>query len=511
MPTIVSIHGTYAAGSEAGEQWWQRGSPFERHLRECLEAKDGALSFDPLLWDGHNSEVSRREAASSLLKRCEALEERDEQYVLIGHSHGGSVISNALLLASEAKMSLPNLLQAVTVGTPFIHLVKRNALLSIAVPVLLIAVFLAALGAAVSSATTPTGFLNGHLIALDPAFNSKPPCSEVEPVAQTRQGLPKHLSCYDSLWQSPSEIINNTYRLVEGLAVLFVLRLFFDERAKADSAISRANVHKTSEHYASRWLGLAHPLDEAIGGLSRGLMARRVLLMPKIEENFSAVFLVLCLTVASIFVVVWLVLFSAAHNLQLSPISGDDFSKLVSAFVQYPGQAFKIGAPLAIILAACLVVAYIFKSLIQAWVDARIDELLQRLLLRLDFPGQAATKISDRPMWSAQPPVTLPADLAEQLTAFDESQSLAVVATLRRELYSALKSNKAEALPNFSEVMAAFELAHKSYFNSPLFRTLVFAALSEQPAFRASPVLTTNPDFDRMREWLRSSRTQEKK
>jgi hypothetical protein len=81
VPTIVSIHGTYAAGPEAGDQWWQRGSPFERRLRECIEATEGAISFQPLLWDGHNSEVSRRKAAASLLKRCEELEERAEPYV----------------------------------------------------------------------------------------------------------------------------------------------------------------------------------------------------------------------------------------------------------------------------------------------------------------------------------------------------------------------------------------------------------------------------------------------
>jgi hypothetical protein len=508
VPTIVSIHGTYAAGPEAGDQWWQRGSPFERHLRECIEPKEGALSFDPLQWEGHNSEVSRRKAAEKLLKLCEALEERAEQYVLIGHSHGGSVISNALLLASEAKLPLPNLMQAVTVGTPFIHVAKRSVLLSIAVPVLLIAVFLVALGAAVSSATTPEDFLNEWLIALDPAFKPKPSCSEgSQSVSKPLQGQPIQLTCYDHFWQSPSEIIGYTYRLVEGFAFLFIVRLFIDERAKADSAISRANVHRTSEQYASRWLGLAHPLDEAIGGLSRVVNAKPITLIPKLKENISAVFILLNFAVASIFVFIWFGLFSAANNSQPSLFnSGDHLPKPAFTIMEYLEQALKIGVPLAIILAACLVVVCIFKCLSLALVGALIGDLLQRLLLRLDFPGQSATKIADRPMWSAQPPVTMPADLAEQLTVFDESQSLAVVQTLRRELYSALKSDNAEALPNFSEVMAAFELAHKSYFNSPLFRTLMFAALAEQPAFRATPVLTTDPDFDRMREWLRSSR-----
>ena len=103
MPTIISIHGTYASKpTEEGDEWWQRGSFFERHLRECVETEGGTLSFQPLRWDGENKESSRREAAKELVERCKALERSGERYFLIGHSHGGSIISNALLVANEA-------------------------------------------------------------------------------------------------------------------------------------------------------------------------------------------------------------------------------------------------------------------------------------------------------------------------------------------------------------------------------------------------------------------------
>jgi hypothetical protein len=213
-----------------------------------------------------------------------------------------------------------------------------------------------------------------------------------------------------------------------------------------------------------------------------------------------------------IFVFIWFVLFSAANNSQPSLFSsGDHLPKPAFTIGEYLVQALKIGVPLAAILAACLLVVLVFKRLSLKWVGALIGDLMQRLLLRLDFPGQSATKISDRPMWSAQPPVSVPTDLAEQMTVFDDSQSLAAVEILRREFYSALKSNDSAALPNFSEVMAAFELAHKNYFSSPLFRTLIVAALTEQPAFRVKTVFATDPDFIRMREWLKSSREPERK
>jgi hypothetical protein len=86
MPTIISVHGTFAAGAEDGEQWWQRGSPFERHMQDCVEGKTEALSLERLRWPGLNSETSRQAAAQALLARCRALERAGERYVLIGHS-----------------------------------------------------------------------------------------------------------------------------------------------------------------------------------------------------------------------------------------------------------------------------------------------------------------------------------------------------------------------------------------------------------------------------------------
>lgn len=128
MTTIISIHGTFTDGSEEGAQWWQRGSSFECHLRECIEVEGGSLRFQPLLWNGHNSEETRQTAAETLIERCKTLESRGERYFLIGHSHGGSIISNALLLASQSTVLLPNMLLAITVGTPFIHFARSSFL-----------------------------------------------------------------------------------------------------------------------------------------------------------------------------------------------------------------------------------------------------------------------------------------------------------------------------------------------------------------------------------------------
>ena len=119
MATIFTVHGTNASGPEEGTSWWQRGSPFQRHVRELVEPVSGELKFQPIVWDGENSESSRRHAANALLGFMRSAEQANEPYCVIGHSHGGSVIANALLQGVVRKNSFQGLKQWITVGTPF--------------------------------------------------------------------------------------------------------------------------------------------------------------------------------------------------------------------------------------------------------------------------------------------------------------------------------------------------------------------------------------------------------
>jgi hypothetical protein len=58
------------------------------------------------------------------------LERQDENYCLLGHSHGGSVVANALLHASKKGYPLYHLRRWITVGTPYIETRRRFALFS---------------------------------------------------------------------------------------------------------------------------------------------------------------------------------------------------------------------------------------------------------------------------------------------------------------------------------------------------------------------------------------------
>ena len=109
MSTIITIHGTNASGPEEGVNWWQKGSEFERDIRELVEAEDGELNFQPHIWDGANSEVSRRRAGEALYNRIKKLEAASDPYTMIGHSHGGSVIASSLMAGAKDKNALANL------------------------------------------------------------------------------------------------------------------------------------------------------------------------------------------------------------------------------------------------------------------------------------------------------------------------------------------------------------------------------------------------------------------
>ena len=181
MATIITLHGTNATGPEEGDRWWQRGSEFERDTRKLVEAEDGTLTYAPLVWSGLNSEVARRQAAEKLVERVGELEKRGEKYCIIGHSHGGSVISHALLVAANRKMPLSGMSRWITVGTPFIApekawmlfsrlgVVGRSAYLTFLTLVFMFvipAVFMGWRGAILFTQTHPLSIAVGTLLPL---------------------------------------------------------------------------------------------------------------------------------------------------------------------------------------------------------------------------------------------------------------------------------------------------------------------------------------------------------
>ena len=119
----VMVHGTYAANDEnSGSNWWQAGSPVSRRLRDLLPGFVRPADEEEVFhWSGENSERARSKAAAKLVSHLRKLEVKGQDYHLVGHSHGGSVIWNAMKLTTLSKRPLKGLRSWTTVGTPFMH------------------------------------------------------------------------------------------------------------------------------------------------------------------------------------------------------------------------------------------------------------------------------------------------------------------------------------------------------------------------------------------------------
>ncbi len=118
MVKVITIHGTNAgAESDRGDEWWQRGSPFQAGLSERIADQ---LEFEPFQWSGANSERERRSAGAALAKRLLAAK---EPVILMGHSHGGSVALHALfsVFTKSPQKAAAALRGLITVGTPMIR------------------------------------------------------------------------------------------------------------------------------------------------------------------------------------------------------------------------------------------------------------------------------------------------------------------------------------------------------------------------------------------------------
>ncbi len=119
---VVTVHGTGAgAPDDVGQSWWQKESTFQKKTAEIVELAGDGIEVVPFHWGaGPNSETKRREAGTKLYEQLQGYDEAGIDYYLIGHSHGGSVIYNALLRSAAKGEPLERLKSWLTVGTPFL-------------------------------------------------------------------------------------------------------------------------------------------------------------------------------------------------------------------------------------------------------------------------------------------------------------------------------------------------------------------------------------------------------
>ena len=244
MATVVTVHGTFAhvgstpsAGPEAapGQQWWQPGSRLEQDLKSLLAAKDGKLTIRAFEWSGENSELARRNAGRELLDYLADLEASKEPYCLVGHSHGGSVISAALLESIARRRPLDNLKRWITIGTPFVSM-EREALLFTRLNLVQKVAFVASMMLFLMFAIyMVAGFIRG---------------GETAVIGRA----------------APEILLVTGFMMSLPILVFYVILKVFDARSLLH--YRRRLKARAEAAYGGKWLSLTHADDEAVQGLA---------------------------------------------------------------------------------------------------------------------------------------------------------------------------------------------------------------------------------------------------
>lgn len=288
----ILVHGTFA-GAEAdnGERWWQSGSKAVVELQQRLpENVRIACGKEIFHWSGDNGERARSKAAAQLIEHLRPLEESGQSYHLVGHSHGGSVIWNALKLKTLSGKPLQGLKSWTTVGTPFLHHTSRKPwhvrnLLGVFIGLALLKpaynstyslvnlVWNAACGREVELIARPDSEV-GYLAVLRAPFLALGDWLGVA-IERTSEGI--HLGSFDPT--GDQSVFMYLFATREGfillgltllliyiffhLAVLCVCPLIASWRIHAETRLQQ----RAFERYGSSWLGLWSGDDEAINGL----------------------------------------------------------------------------------------------------------------------------------------------------------------------------------------------------------------------------------------------------
>ncbi len=264
MATIIRVHGTFAHMDEGPRPdgtvpdlhyWWHKNSAFERKMIESLQAASPqgasnagsteAVKIESFIWNGFNSERDRRDAAARLLARMMELEGQNEAYCVIGHSHGGSVVSIALLMAASRRLPLVGLKQWITVGTPFIgmrrisrlidrlNLVQRVVLVA---SMMLLMMFLFYLAGQVLDGTPGVVLPNEG------------------PGADTSaQAVAKRTLLAALLTSLPALFFTIVFRLIDRQTLFFY---------------RKKTIERARRSFGPRWQSFCHPNDEAVLGLA---------------------------------------------------------------------------------------------------------------------------------------------------------------------------------------------------------------------------------------------------
>ena len=466
---VLMIHGTYAgAVDDAGRKWWQAGSPVAEKLCPLLPANARiAEPSEVFHWSGENSDRARSKAAAELLRHLESLENRKLDYHLVGHSHGGSVIWNALQMSVLTKRPLAGLLSWTTVGTPFMQHRSPGALniknlLGLIVGLVMLA---PAMGAPKQLATTLYNIAlnNRAAVTLEPSRDigyanilRAPVLALVETlgVPVERRSDAVLVGSFDP--QGDLTLAQYFFTTLEGLFLLglmVALSYFFIHCAALCIAPAiesfrvrlEQRLRETAfQRFGAKWIGLWSPDDEAINGL-RATLHVTVTFVRKIMPR-EVVYL------------------------------SDAFGLLSRPYYWLLGP--------------------LYNRFVHPTIDGKVRNLVTRAAQGSDRPGAILIDVVPYPLATENfTPPPLPALLNVKLLSFANRHAHDLVPKLRNLI---ARTSFTSGLETFGRELSGKELVHTAYFE----QEEILKLLAANVRWGTSPG-ADNPGLRPLAPWLR--------
>ena len=484
MATIITVHGTNATGPEEGPNWWQRTSEFERDVREFVQADDGKVDFKPLIWDGANSEMSRRKAGTKLLGEMKALEAQGNKYCLVGHSHGGSVIYHSLVENVVRGGELNQFSRWITVATPFIKTRPNKLLFS----------RLGLIGKSVYLAAIVTFFVN--VVRAIFYFSDERFFSEYFSKVYAEFGL---VNLVALLFPDVLGLFVELSQQLLPLLVLYVITWFLLRRTRQRHAPS--TLRKAAECFGKSHLSLRHKNDEAVEGL-RAVGSFRF----SIFDRRLAVDFLLLITAAALPLVLTTV---SGLSIIINPYVIHDKLREIGVFLTEPYATPLISiVPLYLLLFFVLLItapiAILLSAALSRWLDRFTSHQIRRSALGDDVSAETAIGSLEMPSWAIQNFSALPEDISWLLTHKANEATAQSIEKFRNAISKLAFSLSPEKDPKkmVSEYITWNELIHNVYFKIPAFRKLVCYAIAHSPGFLPSEKLKIDPEYKKLGGWL---------
>ncbi|SDP16457.1 hypothetical protein SAMN04488061_2369 [Filomicrobium insigne] len=492
MATIVTVHGTFASGPLEGTKWWQRGSRFTTQLQNSVEGDDGTLKIEPCVWDGLNSETSRRAAGKQLMEKLTALETAGEPFVVVGHSHGGSVISAALLHSAKQREPLSGMQRWITVGTPFIKTERQRFLFS----------RLGIFGKAIYL-TLLTFLILGILSVFVGADDREP-----------------------MLWALAALTFGGP------ITVFYAILRYMESRRSL--RFNRGLLGFAADHYANRWLSLWHAKDEAVQSL-KAIKSLDI-------EIFSREFAASSLNLLAIAIIPLLCLLTLTSEPMMDAIASHVFARIDGAAVDelypsggsnifenaavlfigllvlptsliLPPEAFRdmsmggelglLAAGIAVLLVGAVFLTWAFNGLARV-VSHGLSHVLNPMTLSQlkalaygsDAREDLAIDASEWPVWLTKGFPPLPPEIADGIERESDHAIGRAIPKFRNIVESLAAAETPEAT---SDVLADYltwqELIHTSYFDEDRFAKLLAYTIGQCEGFRLTASFEQDADY----------------